>query len=358
MLCKSFHSFVFFAVTLSMLSSLLLLIVVSPADAFTWSNYSGFGLNNESISFTFPSNWKLENYSSQDVRNSVLLSLHPPSNPLDYSSKFTIGFESTGKISNLTKYNLQVLKLLENGLEKFSLLDSVPVFFSNVHGERILYTYASAGREIQVMQIWFNEGQTTFIITFATKPSYYHYFLPIVNKILSTLKISYYLPNFTLTDKEKLINYVKPGLFEIQYPQSWNIDQKKNRVSFISPPSGKGDHYLERLDTYLTNSTNLTSPLRNNGSLNQNQLVFSELDYLRKTLSSFNLSSISTENFGNGQARVLNYTYDSNIGPTFVTEYLFNVESKSAILVFSGSRVGYYDTLPMVNQMVSTFSLQ
>lgn len=60
--------------------------------------------NNKSFSISFPGDWKLENYTLQKDKGSLILGLIPPTNPLDYPSKFTIGIEKSDVETNLTDY--------------------------------------------------------------------------------------------------------------------------------------------------------------------------------------------------------------------------------------------------------------
>lgn len=333
----------------------------SPTTAIKWAHYKGMGNDDESFSLNFPSEWKVENDSGHQNQNHLVLSLLPPSNPLDYSSRFTIGIEKSVTETNLTDYTNQVIKLLESRLDNFKLLDSTTVFFSNKQGERILYTHSLDGREIQVMQIWLKDGSKSFILTFATKPDYYQYFFPLVNNIVESFKITQYKSQIANASHAKLNSYDYPGEFEIQYPLNWKIDEKHNRVSFISPLSSYNDHHLERLDIYFTDSfksANSTHSTNTNSAAIASNTLLSEIDYIQKNLQSLNLISITSMNHSQGMIKVLTYTYNSNIGPTFVREYLFDNGSKHAILVFSGNIDEYRTVLPQVSQMIKGFKFK
>jgi hypothetical protein len=113
-----------------------------PANAISWTYYNGVDLHyNKSFSINFPTNWKLENHFLKDNGGHLILEPMPPSNPLDYSSKFTIGIEKSNVETNLMNYTNHVIKLLKNRLVDLKILDSVPVTFSGKQGARILYTH-------------------------------------------------------------------------------------------------------------------------------------------------------------------------------------------------------------------------
>lgn len=332
---------------------------IDPAYAISWTYYNDVNLNNnKSFSISFPSDWKLENYSLQESKLPLILGLIPPSNPLDYSSKLTIGIEKSDVETNLTKYTNQVIKLLKNRLDGLEILDSVPVTFSGKQGEHILYTYSLDNRKIQVMQTWLKDGIETYIFTFATKPDYYQYFVPIVNDILKSFVISPPELKTTNISFEKFNTFVFPDMFEIQFPHDWRLDQKNNRISIISPVSGYSDRHLERLDIYFSNSVARSNSAYSNSSISLNSELFSELDYIKKTLRSPDLISITTFNHSQGLIKVLTYTYESNIGPTYVREYLFDTGQKRATLVFSASIDEYSAVLPIVTQMVKGFEFR
>ncbi|KAA2279555.1 DcrB-related protein [Candidatus Nitrosocosmicus agrestis] len=353
------HHCVLSIVTITVFSSLYTVFNNDPAKAISWINYDTvITQNNKSFLISFPNDWKLEDYSLSGNDGSLLLGLNPPHNPLDYSSKFTIGIEKSNIETNLTEYTDQAIKLLKKKLAGFKLIDLVPVIFSGKQGERILYSHFLDNRQIQVMQIWLKDGLETYILTFATKPDYYQYFNPLVNQILDSFKISQSKSKIASSPVIKFNNFVLPEEFEIQYPPEWRVDQKNNRVSLISPISGPGDHYLERIDIYLTNSGIRTNSTYSNITLNLNNELFSELNYIQKNLRSLDLISIINIKHSQGMIKVITYTYESNIGPTFVREFLFENGQKHALLVFSASVDEYSTVLPQVNQMVKGFKFR
>lgn len=197
----------------------------------------------------------------------------------------------------------------------------------------------------------------TYIFTFATKPDYYQYFIPLINHILDSFKISQIESKTKNSSDVKLNTYVFPDMFEIQYPTEWRVDQKNNRVSIISPVSGYSDRHLERLDIYFAHSVSSFNSTYSNSSLNLNNELFSEIDYIKKNLRSLDLISITSFNHSQGLIKVLTYTYESNIGPTFVREYLFDTGQKRATLVFSAGIDEYLTALPQVTEMVKGFKL-
>jgi hypothetical protein len=110
-----------------------------PANAISWTYYNGVDLHyNKSFSIGFPTNWKLENHFLKDNEGHLILELMLPSNPLDYSSKFTIGIEKSNVETHLMNYSHHVIKLLKNMLVDLKILDSVSVTFSGKQGARIL----------------------------------------------------------------------------------------------------------------------------------------------------------------------------------------------------------------------------
>jgi hypothetical protein len=174
-------------------------------------------------------------------------------------------------------------------------------------------------------------------LTFATKPDYYQYFIPLVNHILNSFIISQSKSSITNSTFVKLNTYVFPDIFEIHYLHDWTVDQKNDIVSIISPVSGYSDRHLEWLDIYFANSVSSLNLIYDNSSLSLNEELLSEFDYVHRYLRSLDLISITCLNHSQGQIKVLTYTYESNIGPTFVREYLFNTVQKRAILVFPAS---------------------
>jgi hypothetical protein len=122
--------------------------------------------------------------------------------------------------------------------------------------------------------------------------------------------------------------------------------------------SSYSDRHLERLDIYFANSVSSLNSTYGNSSLNLNKELFSELDCVKKYLGSLDLLSITSLDHSQGLIKVLTYIYESNIGPTFVRESLFDTGHKRAILVFSASTEEYFAVLPQVTQMVKGFKFR
>jgi hypothetical protein len=101
--------------------------------------------------------------------------------------------------------------------------------------------------------------------------------------------------------------------------------------------SGYSDRHLEWLDIYFANSVSRLNLTYGNSSLSLNKELFTELDYVKRYLRSLDLISITSFHHSQGQIKVLTYTYESNIGPTIVREYLFDTVQKRAILVLPAS---------------------
>lgn len=108
------HHCVLSIVTITLFSSLYTVFNNDPAKAISWTNYDTvITQNNKSFLISFPNDWKLEDYSLSGNDGSFLLGLNPPHNPLDYSSKFTIGIEKSNIETNLTEYTDEAIKLLK-----------------------------------------------------------------------------------------------------------------------------------------------------------------------------------------------------------------------------------------------------
>lgn len=116
-------------------------IIFQHVDAFSWSQYRESNINHDTISLNYPSDWRVENGSSIGKQDPTLIKLYPPSDPLDYSSKFTIGAELLRSDLNLSQYSDESINILNTRLHNFKLIDSISISLSNMAGERILYTH-------------------------------------------------------------------------------------------------------------------------------------------------------------------------------------------------------------------------
>lgn len=333
-------------------------IILQSIDAISWSQYKEYDRNNDTFTLNYPSDWRIVNGSFIGKKDATLIELYPPSDPLDYSSKFTIGTELLRSDLNLSQYSDESINILNTRLHNFKLIDSVSISLSNMVGERVLYTHQVNGRIIQIMQIWLLSDSNVYILTFATKPSQYPYYLPLLNKMVTSLKISNQQEKITSSTIGKSINYINSGNFEIPYPSEWKIDSRGDRVSILSNPTSLSDHHLERLDIYFKDTNSSSNNDINENILVQDSLLFDEINYLRDHLSKVDLLSIRTMNFSQSVGKELTYRYESNIGPTLVKEYLLIHGPKYAILVFSAGLDEFDDISTQVDFMIRGFKFR
>lgn len=314
-------------------------------------NFSKFKLlldDNLTSFLSLPTDWKIDKGSLFDNITDAII-INPPKNMPSFmhSSKLTIGIERMDSKTNLLDYSNSAKDALASKLIDFEIIDSFPINVSDFSGERIVFTHKVNDKTIKVLQIWLLDDNIAFILTFATTPDFFGYYNPILNEIISSINISNNR-NYNILDEQlgKISNYTtfrSPQGFELSYPNDWTLNDGVNRLSFVSNQLDSSDLYLERLDIYynLNNSNILISNSSQSEDEEMRTGLLNEINYLVNNLQNLDLISIKDVNLNSLKGKELLYTYDSNIGPTKVNEFLLNQNHLFVILSFSTSSIDF-----------------
>jgi hypothetical protein len=320
-----------------------------------WPKYEIFDNGNLSLFISLPPDWKVNIDPIDESVSNIITVNAPQSSPYIQPGKLNIGIENLEPNTTLLEYSQVAKSVLASRLNDFELVDAIPLNISSLSGERILFTHKENNKTVQVMQIWLTDETTAYIVTFATKPSSYGYYNPILNRIVSTIDITNHKLHHPSSKPLNYTYFMSPHGFEFFYPNDWILTEGKNRLSFVSKQSGPADRYLERMDIYynLSNSTMPISSKIEHVSLNQQLLK--EIEFLMANLSNLSIASINNINNSKVHGKELLYTYDSNIGPTTVREFLFADRHNAVLLAFSTNYNEFDDISEEIQLILNSF---
>ena len=154
------------------------------------SSYLTYEDNADGISLMYPSNWQKIEYPSQAMNygqgHRIIVNFLAPLDPSDqWRSSINVQVSNRSDLKNIVPQNANITAINLAGHPAFkSEYTSTERMFLNrdLTNSNLI--------KLKVMQVWTTIRDNTYVLTFNSEPSKYQQYLPVIQKILSSFKIS------------------------------------------------------------------------------------------------------------------------------------------------------------------------
>jgi len=154
------------------------------------SSYLSYEDNADGISLLYPSNWQKIEYPSQAMNygqgHRIIVNFLAPLDPSDqWRSSINIQVSNSSNIKDIVpqKANITKINLVGHPAFKVEYTNTERMFLSRDLTNSNLI-------KLKVMQVWTTIRDNTYVLTYNAEASKYQQYLPIMQKILSSFKIS------------------------------------------------------------------------------------------------------------------------------------------------------------------------
>ncbi|MDP3741870.1 MAG: PsbP-related protein [Candidatus Micrarchaeota archaeon] len=170
--------------------------------------------------------------------------------------------------------------------------------------------------------------------------------------ILSALLLGCTMPNnsFAGSGDASANGYAnfENSFYSLNYPQDWSVADNGEVVSFSSPQSEN--------DAFVENVNILVTPATENVSLQE--YFENSVDSLFSSLEGFNLIGFNETHLSGVNAYTVEYTA-KNFGNNLSYVQVFTMKNNAIyIIAYSGSGSDYSRYLPLVNQLMDSFTIK
>src|SRR5919199_5743237 len=154
------------------------------------SSYLNYQDNTDGISLTYPSNWQKIEYPSGAMNygegHRIIASFLAPLDPSDqWRSSLNVQISNISDLKSIIPQNASttMINLAGHNGSKVEYTNTERMY---LHRDLT----SSSSIKLKIMQVWTSIGDNTYVLTYNAEASKYQQYLPIIEKMVSSFKVS------------------------------------------------------------------------------------------------------------------------------------------------------------------------